>query len=692
MIKQKIFNRRTCALLLAVLLMLELVFVSPLITYAADEVTSFDETNIEDDLENVDLSNFPKNPLGESEIISVMEYAYSEHTYNAEHYGLYIYVYNPTGKAITTTGGLNKVNMRVGSSGDTEKVMLEYLDRTSDNLFYKFKLSNSLNLLAAAKSYAAEHNGVRRYEIIELEVRHGKDPETVEISCAYEWSGYAAYCDKDNKPYSTLECKNYGTRSIHLELLQTNYRFNSSYDGKNQDELNSVFFTISEEFFNDFGNLYQMSAEWYEYKTAPIFVTYDVNSYIGLYDYRNVVSDSCPYFVLWNGIDFSDKTHETTYYGSSFNALNKGDTWWPYALHDLTIKNPGSGSYGYILPEFDWLFYVEDSLATDGYVSKSAVKQYVEKYTNYFETQDKVRDKYSIALFSKPLYNSDTNSVLYELNSIDNDRLQYLEENRVKDSDGNYVFDENGNILWNNNVQSGYVKMTFTAGEDFDKGVGNSFLVADSDQSLWNEFWFGKKYESVTYSPIVSIAEPDLYLSEKNFSEKYYVNINDASNIMNNAKEAYLNGERPVLLRFAVTDYTSSKARFCYYDYENESADIPDENGYVAKETVFLDFDILSMKFQSEDGYTDVVIGVVCEPIDIINGLTAPEDEFNAEDIVAMFAILLLLIIVGVYVWPIISPFITMIWQIFFEAFKIGVRFIYWLLRLPFRIIAWFFY
>ena len=76
----------------------------------------------------------------------------------------------------------------------------------------------------------------------------------------------------------------------------------------------------------------------------------------------------------------------------------------------------------------------------------------------------------------------------------------------------------------------------------------------------------------------------------------------------------------------------------------------------MAQETVFLNFDVISLTFRSAEG-ADVVIGCVADPIDIINGLDAPPDLNNEDDKWALiiglifgFAVLVvILIIIGVY-------------------------------------------
>ena len=660
---------------------------------ASPYAESFDRTKIEDDLSGVDLGNYPKNSLGDIDIISFVEYCYSNQSYLSEYYGLYVYVYNPTGNDITIINGNNTINALVGFDENGteiyEKVNLEYLDRTSDNLIYKFKLSRSLEFLKMAREYAIDHEGKRLYKFIDLEIKHGKDTAHADISKEYVWSGFAAYCDDDSSAVSTLECTDFGTRSIHLNLLSTNYRFAERAVTKfsdtmalmdtfsyYQDELNSVFFTIPVEYFEDFGNLYKIKAEWHEYKTSPMYVTSDKDAYSALWNMRNVFIDERgrPADSNGNTLDpvegwercyyrvYFDEARETLssslydhYFGQSYNPLCRDDIDDDGFL-DLDGSNRYAlGYYGFSKElwiyesKLDWLFYVEDSLLdpTDYCVSKDRVKAYMIDYTNDFSDQERIRGKYASDLFT---------------DSIDADRIQFLEDPSAK---------------------SGRVLMEFTAGEDFDPSVGNEFVDSDKSQTAWNKFWFGTKYEDVTYSPIVVISAGDLYYSAEEFSEKYYVNPQDASNIMTEARRAYSDGEVPVLLRFAVTDYYTSIARFDYA--EEDDFDMSEQDGYVAQETMFLDFDVLSLTFQSEDGYNEVAIGVVAVPIDIINGLTPPSSLVEDEEWWQKLVALLLLIILLVVLFFLVDKIFPGLGAIFKAFFKV----IGWILKLIFDLLTW---
>lgn len=127
------------------------------VAYAADSGSiGFDNTDVLDDLSSstaggkaFDIKNYPFNENGEVQIISFIEYCYSYKANLRDHYGLYIYVYNPQGLNLSTDSKQNKIQMAVsydaeGNPNDYEKFSLEFCSKVESgdykNLFYKYKV------------------------------------------------------------------------------------------------------------------------------------------------------------------------------------------------------------------------------------------------------------------------------------------------------------------------------------------------------------------------------------------------------------------------------------------------------------------------------------------------------------------------------------------------------------------------
>ena len=125
-----------------------------------------------------------------------------------------------------------------------------------------------------------------------------------------------------------------------------------------------------------------------------------------------------------------------------------------------------------------------------------------------------------------------------------------------------------------------------------------------------------------------------------------------------------------VLFRFATTDYYSAAV-----DIMELRNILPDKHtsgqAYRAWESVFFDFDIIQLTFNRDGVYT--VIPVVSSPMDIVNAITPP---VQMPDEIPWWQILLavLLIIVLLIILLPVLPYI--------------LKFLFWLICLPFKAIA----
>ena len=183
------------------------------------------------------------------------------------------------------------------------------------------------------------------------------------------------------------------------------------------------------------------------------------------------------------------------------------------------------------------------------------------------------------------------------MNKIDENRIPYLANSK----DG-----------------CGYVSREIDAD---DVGV---IKFKDPDQGWWDKYWNGVDYATSSFAPIQTLTKDELgKVTSKNFGEKYYVNEQEEKTVYEYCKKETNAGNRAVLFRFAKTDYYASAARFDKLGNGMSSVD-----GYVARQTVFLDFDVLSLTFRVEDR-KDAVFAVVANPVDIVPSIDASDDVFE---------------------------------------------------------------
>ncbi|MBQ7912817.1 MAG: hypothetical protein IJ308_03615 [Clostridia bacterium] len=588
---------------------------------AEDVPTDYTKTDIMDDLSDVSTALYPKNPLGVPQVIRFQEYCFSEKSFYEMYYGLFVYIYNPTEVPLKTERNFNKLNIATaydedGQPTSYDNVRLTYCDSVS-NRIYKFYVADSTSILKTAKEYNKAH-GKRRYDIAGVQLTHTDgtltDSQTKDRAYGYTYyfEGYAATCDINNPDAeSTLKCSTEKLETIQLDVHQTNYR-TGDYQDFVCDELNTVFFSVPDEYFEKYGNLQKIKAEWYEYKTKPVFVTSDSGAYEALKPYigKDIGNkqEGLDWCVLWQ----QDRIAVA------------GDSIWK--TYSKTYNDIGSAS-ARCLSRMDWLFSRKGAITNaDFKVSKTEMKEYMDWYSENIATDaEKIvgaNGEYSVKLFE---------------DSIDADRLHLVKEH-------------------NPDATSGYVCQEIDAK---DKGS----LTVQKDQGFWDKFWNGVQYEQKGYDPIIVLDDSDNLASmdDASFAKTYLVKADEKIekdetgekiSLLEYCKEEIENNGKVVLFRFAVTDYYASTARFEY----TGNLLMSDEDGYVAQETVFLNFDVISLTFRSAEG-ADVVIGCVADPIDIINGTDPPPDLNNEDDKWALiiglifgFAVLVVvLIIIGVY-------------------------------------------
>lgn len=553
---------------------------------AAELPTDYTKTDIMEDLSDVSTALYPYNPLGEVQVIRFQEYCYSEKGFYEMYYGLFVYIYNPTEVPIRTERNFNKLNMATeydedGQPTEYSNVRLTYCDNVSNRL-YKFYVADPIPFLNRAKAYAKKYGGKRRYDIAGVQLTHtdGTFTESQTKDRAYGYTyyftGYAATCDVNNpSAESTLKCSTSKLETVKLDVHQTNYR-TGDYQNNVCDELNTVLFSVPDELFDTYGNLQKIKAEWYEYKTKPVFVTSDMGAYDALKPYigKDIGESTAEldWSVVWE--EYYEPLPNNTHYFYD-KAYNKGDLGWA-----LTATYNYSDDCIFI-PRIDWLIKKEGATSAESYnVSKTDMAEYALDYSKNANDAEKIvgaNGEYSFNLFEK---------------SVDVGRTK------------------------------GYVCQEIDAG---DKGS----LTVQKDQGFWDKLWHGVQYEETGYDPIIVLDDLESLsaMSAETFAEMYLVKADEAASILEYSKNEIRNNGKVVLFRFAVTDYYVSKARFeC-----TSNSGMSDYDGYVAQETVFLNFDVISLTFRGAEG-ADVVIPCVADPIDIINGLDAPTDLNTEED------------------------------------------------------------
>lgn len=565
-------------------------------------------SSIEDDLSDLSELRYPANEWADHELVRFTEFFYTEDKNEEYRYGLYVYVYNPVEKEISRANASVNMAITYNEKGEPEEYAnfaLQYVDHTSNHRFYKYYVKDSSRLLNTARAYE-QANGKRRYDVagVQIMYKSGVDVKDEKVGLTYFFSGYGKGLGSGAEKQSTLTCESRMLETIELEVNSTYDRF-LTWESSNYydyDQVSMVYFSVPEEYFTNYGGLQKIKSEWYEYKTKPIFVTSDEGNYDDLYPWLHTNigngTKDCHCTVMWDDFRYSGISGYTCNFVYNGSASYWGD------------NNPHK------LSQMDWLFYradVEDD--EDYYVTTDEILDYMRWYTNRFGGE-LVTDRYSKALFE---------------NSIDKGRLDLLKDPTST---------------------CGYVVQEIDAGDTIN-------LVEVEDQTIWESIWSERESTSYEIDPIVVIDAEDMNgLNANTFAHTYHINEHDAAVVYEAAVDATRKGERFVLFSFAVTEYVTMEA--CFDD--NTSGGISSYDGFIAQETVFLNYDVISLTFRSELG-VDTVIAAVANPIDIVSGIEAPSGlaDDGCGDIWSVIYMILGLVVVVLIIifWPYVGPIIT---------------------------------
>lgn len=639
---------------------------------------NYDSTNVLDDLKSAtvngqpfNLSAYPRNPFGTPQVITFAEYCYSQYENGNGNYALYIYVYNPALTEFSFVSQRNKIEISsdfyyageegaVGSVKDYTKFPLKFCNASTgeyENRFLKFRIVDENNVLLNAEREHEEATGNRYYHIAGIELfAVGGDATTAQdywVNQYYQFSGYAeGYGDSEKFPF---QCDATGNaEAVQLDVQHTYYRTESSGKGENhQNQLDTVYFAVPKRLFDTYGKLQRIKAEWYEYKTKDYVVTSNSEFYNAVQSYLGKIVPSS------NGkVD-------------TVEPVLNDDIGYALANGMKTISSWGSETF----ESAEWGWNLGVALRIDEICDRLTLLFLTDNIDEYdpYETDNEGtingNELYDRIMSYGKSYDAGTLPV--KDGTISADLFESdIDEERKTDS-------EQGKI------QKGYSYYDFDADTDVQKLISWS----DGDPSFWenwNEFGFWDtlfgNIPSETgreISPIQVLKESDLSGTDAEVSQRLLVNINDIQAIKDAYNDAItvnpLDSEDEecylVMFRFATSDYYAAPVDIYESDFWGT---VHKGQAYVARQSVFFDFDVIDLTFNKDGVYT--VIPVVSDPIDIVNDLTSPTDMGDdGQNILALIALILILIVVLVVLMPVL-PYIA--------------KGIVWLVCLPFKAIA----
>lgn len=613
----------------------------PAVPVFAETENEYDYTKVEDDLKDVDLSLYPMDAAGSPAIASFVEYCYTPNVWKNGNYALYLYVYNPAQKEFSLRAGSHQINIATkygddGKPAEYKLLSLKLCGHTTekyDKLIYKFRVEHVEEIYANAKAYEEKY-GYRRYDVSNLLLYElgASAAEKSTVGKEYRYTGYAKGYSEESATKSTLECEWKKAEVYEANVSHTNYRMESEYKDHTRHEVNTVYFSVPDEYITDYGNLQGIRAQWYEYVTSPIFVTEDAGAYTALSDYVGVnigeKNEALKWSVLWH-----EKT-TTPPLSAFFRTYNN---------QGYGLNGPAISSGATYTPKISWLFSTNGIDHSEYQLSRYQVETWARSYASAYGKEADILGRYSSELFAE---------------SIDTERIKLLENPEAK---------------------RGLIVRDFDANDEF------NLLSYDDTHSGWEAFVdyiCGKKVifgDGVKYSPIEEIT-PEKFTGNKAADCKNLLlnedDYDEFSAAFTASQEA---GEHLFVFRFAQTDYYSSPA---YFD-SLENSSFTNEDGYVAQQTVFLDFTMIHLKFVKDE--TETIIPVAMNPIDIWNAVDPPID--TQEDWLSLLKKIGMAIlgITGlIFVAWLLTLFFPIVWTVIKAIFKA----LWWIISAPFKAIG----
>ena len=538
-----------------------------------------------------DVADYPADENGETRMLSFIEYGYSYDETARDKFALFAYVYNPK-KDVVAASGQNKIQLasaydKSGNATEYTKYRLQLVSASADGLFLKYKIAESAEIVKRLTNRDA-----RRYDVsgIELTTRGDYNATEYAVAKTLTFSGYMPSFGENQSAENTLKCTEKGmTETVALELHHTYYRTGHSDKGANHfNQINTAYFSIPGKYMNEYEKIDSITAEWWEYKTQYALVTsnYDFYNKAKSNSYKQLNDNKNNYF-------YDISVDYALVYGYFKNSQPRRYEW-GYNNHDKLYAKPTTLSYSdNTIDMLPFAFYspqVKTNSLLDllykapaGNVNKSVVQKWIYEYSNELNHG-----------------NIDCNG-----RQISNDLFcDYID----RDRQGQF--------------SRGYNKKKVSFDETFDIKSYNSNhnwlqkLVTFGWKSGLVET--GEGYDAVL--PIYMLEGNEFNGNASEISKRLLIDEDMVTDVENFYKTEAAKGNTVVLFRFAQTDYE------CFpvirQMVEGKTIKEYSNDSYVARQTIFLDFDVIQLDFE-KDGiiYT---VPVVASPIDIINNYDNP--------------------------------------------------------------------
>lgn len=602
---------------MAVLMVFTFVMQPQVTVFAASNEVLLDTTPVMDDLEDTDLFAIRGEYTGDDlYVISFVEYCFAYDMKLNGNYGLYVYVYNPSAKSVLKESTQHRINLGVVYDGTEVKgydtFNMRCLSVSDDGRFLKFKVVDKASEFTGETilSRVSASKLKRIYDVAEIEVCHkyGEIADSYPVGKRYTCTGFAKGYGQNINADSTLDTFSEVATVVQLDVHATQYRPKGS-NGKNlytQDSLHSVYFTVSTEYVEKYGEMTAVHAKWLEALLKPILVTGNQAAYNAILPYLGTDLfavdgnyhgrvDDIGYMYLGSLTrePFADGGYDQYWYGYSYNfEAGYTSSMFKHAYYGSVINplyimfDSGSGDNS------------ADSFIPPSEGEGSLTKKMQEATAKF--GGERVEERYSRALFERV--------------------ADEYTDRRISSSD---EFDiRNVSITqtkWWQKVLGGH-----TGAGTLDKETLERYETVKGIQEVTDEV--------MSLSPEEVCETLKVGLHDYTAFKKYYDDNKDKGTVY--------------LFRYRISDYVAQEATTL--ERKNGSYRDVDTNAYFFQEECDIGFDIIDITLTNEKG--EHVIGVAAKPIDVFPTPTPPlitnEDGHPWWYYVVAFALLVLVVVV----------------------------------------------
>jgi len=558
----------------------------------ARQTHPMDRTDVYQDLQelDVDFSKYQKDASDDTiSIMHFVEYGYDESS-DFDSYGLWVYLYNPSGRKLSPSK-LNNIQMAYvnnvgGNTSLYQKYQLEISNWSTKNgfeyVFYKMRVKGVGSFVGNLKKHLRTYC-ISGFEILEAD---GIQVRDYFFNASFSFSGFGKGFSKLSS--DTLQCNVEVMDTARATLEPASWKSVSSSEGAgHHHEVFSVYFAIPNRYIRKYGNPEDGSLKGLQWVHGSYW-EYDINGIVS--EHREAVETI------------------NEYAGTSLSS------------------------------QVQYSNYSSDSVPFAYYTGRTATQSGM----NSYETRITYNYSFNRGTTYAPLWlcTDDTpgNKVFVQSNNIINKTCMALKVGNINDAIATSTME-----LWYDSTGRNHLDPVRRPILESEKKGYKEYMLSRDDvlpelytyneiegMSWWEAWWSGnvKLYNAskdVNYEDVPAMQRVELLDSESGLifnnsynADYYWVSEADYKSLKSFAQSAILEDCTTYVLHYAVRDYYSANATvITLSDTYMDS--------YYFEKTVFEYFDVLDFEFKDEHG-VKTVIPVSANPVDVIGTPSAPGD------------------------------------------------------------------